>query len=346
MESIEYAIYIVFALMVGFLMLHAVIEVSLEEHGIKNDQGTYFVYDKEDFLNGIFPMWYECSMGEVNTTYLVHVKGKGNLTKKEIVDRLEKLNRLESLSKDKIFFDYMQLPALFPVYCNNLGMFIGRDRVYVIEYLEEDYLNCWINSMDFLECDAPQGKMGATKIVLRAYEQGRLVAERELAIAVTHTSIVTPSLTYISSAEPGSNFHGSNFVYAGREGEYIRRILLEFPPILAVDSSKLIGARLKFEPIDANGQTISVYQTTTPWLSAEVTWENPWVDVGGDVSNLIGTGVYDGISPVEIDVYDLVVSMISNPSKHAQLLIKADESIDRSIKLSAGSIVLIMHTLP
>ncbi len=346
MQTVEVVIFIVISFIVTASLLNFILNLNAREiykdvKGLLGQKDEISLkYDKEKFLNEFFNLWEGCSYGELQKEYLVYLEGNGSISKDELSKRLAKLNLNDKLADNKIIFKRINLPYLGKVACNQNGIFLGNEYMIVIHYQDNNYIKCFIDEDDYLECETPNGETGRTKIVLRVYNGSDLIEELELDVIVAdEMQIGVLSSSYITSQKPSNNFDGESFLFSGSDGNQAYRILVDFPGLTGIDPTKIAKAELALTQIIPpnavfSGQDLNLHLTGANWEASSVTWNFPWNNQGGDflITSYGSTNLIDYTTdqvftkPVSITITSLVKTLIQFPVDDKIILKAKDEN--------------------
>ncbi len=334
-------IYLVFAILVGSLMLNFVMTLQPDKstEDIRNIIGqkeTIEVqYTKDEFVRSFMDFWKDCAYGEEENTYTVFVRGDGNLTKSEIWDYVDATTEGYEIKKNDIVFQHEPLPLLTRVICHDSKIFLGENLSKTIIYQDSNYLDCDIDDYGFLQCKKPLWNIGKTYILIGTYNGTELIDTERVNITVANYLEVFGDSTYITPNAPGTNFGSAQEIKVSGGADQARALL--YFNIPAIDDDKYLGAELKIylKGGYSNGQHIVIKALQTASTESSATWSIPWTTAGGDMYDPIFAEANIFNNPdgeYVLELSDLVQSWMLNPTVNKGMIVVAQPETNDDLK--------------
>jgi len=130
METVEIVMFIVIALIAGSLVLMFVINYDWEKTYedtnklVNIDKELKYTVTKEQFINDVYLYWQDCAFGETQKSYSVYVKDGKELSKSEILEHIQKINKENELNFESLSMKSIMLPKVLTLKCAGGVLFI------------------------------------------------------------------------------------------------------------------------------------------------------------------------------------------------------------------------------
>jgi hypothetical protein len=130
METVEIVMFIVIALIAGSLVLMFVINYDWEKTYedtnklVNIDKELKYTVTKEQFIAEVYLYWQDCAFGETQTSYSVYVKDGKELSKAEILEHIQKINKENELNYQVLSMKSIMLPKVLTLKCAGGILFI------------------------------------------------------------------------------------------------------------------------------------------------------------------------------------------------------------------------------